>query len=227
MTDLQRLQLRASEIRARLATLGGIADLSDEQRAEIVSLRNEYGDTETRAQALTVAADAPVEQRTEHADFRALVGAANMGRIFDAAMEHRAADGAERELQVHLGLAPNQVPLAMLARAPVEMRATGVTPAPGNVGSTQSGDNCGCVPASVCYLVGCGHAHGWRRRGHLSGPDHQRRCRNPCRECRARRDGGRVQCGRAIARPDSSEFPLQPRGPGAVRGHGFSAPHEP
>ena len=57
MTDLQRLQLRAGDIRGRLAELGGLAEQTDETRAEIDKLRTEYTDVEKRASALTVASD--------------------------------------------------------------------------------------------------------------------------------------------------------------------------
>ena len=44
MTDLQKLELRAGEIRQRLAGLGGIETQTDETRAELSTLRTEYGD---------------------------------------------------------------------------------------------------------------------------------------------------------------------------------------
>ena len=59
MTDAQKLALRASEIRTRLAELAGIEEITDEQRAEIGTLRVEYATVETRAQAAIVAADEP------------------------------------------------------------------------------------------------------------------------------------------------------------------------
>ena len=152
MTDLQRAQLRASEIRARLATLGGAAELGDDERGELDRLRNEYGDVERRCQALTVAADTPVEVRTEALEMRALVGAGNVGRIFDAAMEHRPTDGADRELQAHLGLASNQVPLTLLRG--LEMRATGPTPAPANVAQNQAEIIPDVFPMSCAVFLG-------------------------------------------------------------------------
>ena len=51
MTALQKVQLRLSEIRKRLAELGAVEQMSDEQRTEIGTLRTEYGDLETRSQA--------------------------------------------------------------------------------------------------------------------------------------------------------------------------------
>ena len=136
MTDLQRLILRGGEIRTRLNELGSLPELTDEQRTEIGTLRNEYGDVERRTAALTIAGDGDGGTGTGEIRERvALAGRANVGEIFTAALEHRSTEGAEAELQTELGLNAHQIPLEML-RQPVETRA--VTPAPGNVGQTQA-----------------------------------------------------------------------------------------
>ena len=136
MTDLQRLILRGGEIRTRLNELGSLPELTDEQRTEIGTLRNEYGDVERRTAALTIAGDGdPGTGTGEIRERVALAGRANVGEIFTAALEHRSTEGAEREIQTELGLNAHQIPLEML-RLPVETRA--VTPAPGNVGQTQA-----------------------------------------------------------------------------------------
>ena len=59
MTDLMRLNLRATEIRARLSELAGVTDLTDEHRSELDTLRNEYRDNETKTGALMIAGDTP------------------------------------------------------------------------------------------------------------------------------------------------------------------------
>ena len=138
MTTAQKLAIRASEIRGRLAELAGVDELDDETRGELEKLRNEYTDVEKRSQAaiLSEAADPPVETRhreegdPEGREMRTLIGKCNVGRIFDSALEHRATDGPERELQEHHKLNENQVPLALL-----ETRA--VSPAPAQVGQNQ------------------------------------------------------------------------------------------
>lgn len=128
MTKLQRLQLRASEIRNRLNELGGAEDLTDEQRSEIETLRNEYSENETRQQALMVAGDEPqletrggegidvleTRESPEDRELAALIGRASLGRIVDNARENRSADGAEKELQDHYGMSGDQVPLVLL-----------------------------------------------------------------------------------------------------------------
>ena len=82
MTPAQTLALRASDIRSRLAELGGTPDLSDEQNTEISELRNEYTDVEKRSAALIVAGDKPIEpvvkeQRSEDREMDALIAGAS------------------------------------------------------------------------------------------------------------------------------------------------------
>ena len=136
MTNSQRLTIRASEIRQRLNDISGLEGdaLTDEVRAEESTLQTEYRDTETKLRASIASDPEPVETRhsdsPEGRELRLLIGRADCGAIYTAALEHRATDGATRELQEHYGLGPNQVPLGML-----EHRA--VTPAPANVGTDQ------------------------------------------------------------------------------------------
>ena len=131
MTTAQKLAIRASEIRGRLAELAGVDELNDETRSELGKLRNEYTDVETKAQAAILAEDPPIEVRhrtdPEGSEMRSLISQCNVGKIFDASVEHRSTDGPERELQEFHKLSENQVPLALL-----ETRA--VSPAPAQVG---------------------------------------------------------------------------------------------
>ena len=90
MRESQRLALRAGEIRTRLSELSGVADLTDELRSEIDTLRNKYGDVERRASAATIAEDLPAEVRSEgpeDREMRSLIDRANVGNIFEAALE--------------------------------------------------------------------------------------------------------------------------------------------
>ena len=82
----------------------------------------------------------------EGRELRSLIDRANVGNIFEAALEHRSTDGAEAELQTHFGLAANAIPMALL-----ETRA--VTPAPSDVGATQS-EIPGVFPQSCAALLG-------------------------------------------------------------------------
>lgn len=144
MTPLQTAEVRAGEIRIRLAELAAETELTDEHRAELDALRNEYTDTERRMAALriTESHQTPIESRTaEGGEYRAMLERANVGGVFDALLNHRAVTGVEAELQQHHGLAGNQLPLDLIRGAgrmgggPIEERA--VTPAPSNVGQNQ------------------------------------------------------------------------------------------
>ena len=184
MTPAQTLALRASDIRSRLAELGGTPDLSDEQNAEISELRNEYQDVEKRSAALIVAGDKPIEpvvkeQRSEDRELDGLIAGASIGQIFNAAIEKRATEGQTAELQTELKLAGNQIPLALL----LETRAAGVTNAPANVGQNQAEIIPAVFPQSCAAFLRHGHADCPGRRSDLSGSHDRRGCWLACRAC--------------------------------------------
>ena len=140
MTNVQKLTVRASEIRARLSELAEVAELTEEQRGELGTIRTEYRDTETKLQAAIVsegdAQPVPLGQggSAEDRAYSGLCGRANIGAIFQSLTERRSTEGAEAELQKHHNLAPHQVPLDLL-RAPEEHRA--ITAAPTNTATMQ------------------------------------------------------------------------------------------
>ena len=139
MTPLMELEIRAGEIRKRLSAIGGMAELTDEIRAEMETLTREYGDNDTKQAALKIGgivAPPPTETRTaEGRDFRQLVARANVGEIFDNVLNHRSVEGATAEMQKHFKLDTNQIPLALLVRSwpSEELETRAVTPAPGQV----------------------------------------------------------------------------------------------
>ena len=144
MTALQKLEVRAGEIRIRLAEIGGADDaLTDETRSELGTLRAEYTDVEHRMAAIRVSDGGNVATETttgtaQGRELRQLVGRSNVGEIFDSAFSHRVLDGATAEIQAEFGLGPNQVPLALLMGAwPDELEHRAVTPAPGQVDQNQ------------------------------------------------------------------------------------------
>ena len=151
MTPLQRLQLEASEKRQKINALLGTDDLTDEQRGELGALTTRMQDIEVETRAAIVAEPTPEPTDAGPGDreVRALIDGANVGAIFAATLEHRTTDGREREVQQHFGLAPNQIPLAML-----ESRATGVTPAPGDVGTNQAAIIPAVFPQSCAAFLG-------------------------------------------------------------------------
>ena len=131
MTDLQKLELRATELRKRLADIGTMAELSDETRSEMDTLKAEYTDNDSRQAALKIAGDVPAEpvetrQATdrEARELRDLRANIEFGRYVAAAMAGGGVhNGPELEYNQHLGLAANYFPMEMLAPKPLETRA--------------------------------------------------------------------------------------------------------
>ena len=162
MTRRQKLELRRHEIVTRLNEIGDVQGeaYSEEIRSEESGLKTELRQVDGRIEtALLAEGEDETRMAAEFGDdpegreLRALIGGASMGAIFTAALEHRATDGREAELQAHYKIGPNQVPLAML-RSPVETRA--VTPAPANVGQQQAQIIAGVFPMACATFLGVG-----------------------------------------------------------------------
>ena len=153
MTDKQRLELRQSVIRSRLAEIAGL-ESTVEIRAEIDTLGTEYGTNETTLRAYTIAADAePVEVRSNEDRQRAeLLKQANVGQLVFDLLNGRATSGQMAEYQREYGLADNEISVRMLADDEIETRA--VTPAPGNVGQSQQPIVPFVFPSSVGAFMG-------------------------------------------------------------------------
>ena len=118
-------------------------ELTDELRSEVGTLRTEFQDIETRQQALITAGDldeledGKIETREDN-ELAELEKRCNAGEVYTAAFDGSVTSGAIRELQDHLGLSYNQVPLALIRRHNEEQLETrAVTPAPANVGADQ------------------------------------------------------------------------------------------
>ena len=159
MTKRQKLELRRHAITRRLVEIGDLDGdaYSDEARTEETDLKTELRELDPRIE--TAIMSEGDEQRAMAGDFVDpadreridLERRASVGAVFVATLEHRATDGATAELQQHLKLTPNQVPLALL-REPVEARA--VTPAPTNVGQNQAAIVPGVFPQSCAAFLG-------------------------------------------------------------------------
>ena len=130
--------LKLSEIREKLNDLNAVADPTAEQQTEerglVADLKTSETEYRESLQAEDDARTTPTAPDAETRERLALVSRASLGAIFARAVEHRATEGAESELQAALDLAPNQVPIDLL-RAPVEHRA--ITPAPTHVGASE------------------------------------------------------------------------------------------
>ena len=132
MTEAQRLELRASEIRSRLNEIAGTDELTDEIRQESDRLGTQYRDVEVRRRAAIIAEDVETtETATAPADAEArerveLRGRAAFGRYLGAAFGGRMPDGPEAEYAAACGAPAGQIPLDLFESdrpAPVEHRA--------------------------------------------------------------------------------------------------------
>ena len=151
MKASQKIALEMSTKREKLNVLLSADELSDEQRAELGVLSTRMQQLEVEARAAILAEDETTITRTDVVDgedreLRSLIGRANVGNIFEAALEHRATVGPEAELQTHYRVAANAIPLALL-----ETRA--VTPAPSDVGQSQSAIIPGVFPMSCAAFM--------------------------------------------------------------------------
>ena len=125
LTQTQKLTIRASEIRSKLLAFSKQPDLSTDDKAAITKLETQLGDTETQLRAAIKAEG--TETRSDGGEVEAiqrLSDRANVGAIFQAAVEKRSTDGAEAEIQAHFKIPAHSIPLAML-----EERAVATVPA--------------------------------------------------------------------------------------------------
>ena len=142
MTNAQRLELRASEIRQRLNELSGMAELTDETRAEMDTLSIEYADVERQKRAALLAGDVPeVPEPTDAGETREindLIERAAIRNYLVSAASGEPVKGAELELrQAILGddAPETYMPLDMLL--PLETRADASTDVASSIQHTQ------------------------------------------------------------------------------------------
>ena len=126
MDDLQRVSLELSRTKARLNELGMTEELTEAQANEIDTLGASYQTLEKRSQALLLASDplTPAVADSESQELAQLEQRAELGGIIHSLLGGQQTVGAERELQAHLKLSGNQIPLSMLAApSPLEQRS--------------------------------------------------------------------------------------------------------
>ena len=144
MTDLQKIQSRLGAVRIRLSEIAG-AELTEETRGELETLRIEYADLERRADAARMAGDASPDiptttETSEGKEFRDLRTRSNISDVFNHITGGGAITGAVAELQQHHGMLSSMIPLELLVRnwpTDGELETRAVTPAPSNVGQQQ------------------------------------------------------------------------------------------
>ena len=151
MKASQKIALEMSTKREALNALLAVDEMDEAQRTEMGVLTTRMQHLEVEARAAILAEDVPVVTTTtatdgEDRELRSVIDRANVGNIFEAALEHRATTGPEAELQAHFKLAANSIPLTML-----ETRA--VTPAPGQVAQNQSAIIPGVFPQSCAAFL--------------------------------------------------------------------------
>ncbi len=136
-TKLRQLRDRQSKERGRVAELAVADALTDETRAELDAIETGTPDLERQLRAATSAVEAEeTEQRdaattghkegldTEDRERAELRDKVKLGGYVAAAIEQRAAVGAEAEYNAAVGLSGNRFPLELLA--PPEQRAARV-----------------------------------------------------------------------------------------------------
>ena len=153
MTDRQKLELRQSAIRGRLAELG-TAEGTEDGKAEIDTLAVEYGSNEARIRAFMVAGDEPVETTTkgtkETKERAELYQKASVGDLVYALVNGKSSvKGAMAELQQEHGLGDNEIHIRQLSP-----ETYAVTPAPGNVGEVQQPIIPYVFPSSAAAFLG-------------------------------------------------------------------------
>ena len=151
MTNLQKLQLRQSELRSAShdfyeLEMRSVNGLNADQKAKSAALVSKLKDGETKIQAAMRAESEP--STSEGREWSDLEGRFDLGEMFDNVMEHRASTGAIAEIQQERGLAPNDIPVESI----MEHRA--VTPAPTDVGQSQSQIEGYVFPRSVADFIG-------------------------------------------------------------------------
>ena len=147
MTPTQKIQVRMSETREKINGMAEIRNDDADKLAERQKLVDEVQALEAELRAAIKADDAD-DTTPEKREWAALNGSFDLGEMFTNVTEHRASDGAIAEVQKERGLGANDIPTEML----MEQRL--VTPAPGDVGQTQTEITGFVFPQSVAAFMG-------------------------------------------------------------------------
>ena len=208
MKESLKLQVEISKLQEKANAEG----VTDEQRT---AYRKENADLQKRFREAVEAEHREAEENRgdengtpEQRELATLEARADVGAIFDATLAGRPTEGAEAELQKHLGMAANQVPLALMRERNlpdlpgVERRTTGGTAAPADVGQTQNAIIPAVFPQSAAAWLGVSmpEAASWGRGVHRLCPP-PRRCAHPGGERRS----GRQRSGVHGAHPHPVE----------------------
>ena len=145
MTPTQRIQIRMSETREKINELVAAQSAEDISRRDTLSAEHKAQEAELRA---AIEAEGAAHTSTETREWADLNNRFDLGEMFTNVMEHRVSTGPIGEVQKERGIAANAIPTEIL----MEKRA--VTPAPGDVGQTQSQITGYVFPQSVAAFLG-------------------------------------------------------------------------
>ena len=144
MTPTQKIQVRMSETREKINGMTEVRDGDADKLAEREKLTAELKAQEAELRAAIEAEGSKTSESREWADVSSRF---DLGEMFANVTEHRASAGAIAEVQKERGLGANDIPTEML----MEKRA--VTPAPANVGRTQTEITGFVFPQSVAAFM--------------------------------------------------------------------------
>ena len=153
MTLTQKLTIERAEIQNKLnqdkyIEIRGTDADGAERLAEAKALRDQLNHVNVKL-IEAIKADGGADNGTpESREWSDLSGRFDLGEMFTNVMEHRASAGAIAEVQAERGLGGNDIPTEML----METRA--VTPAPTDVGQTQTQITGFVFPQSVAAFMG-------------------------------------------------------------------------
>ena len=146
MTPTQKIQIRMSETREKLNDLVAAESADDITQRDKLSAELKAMETELRT---AIELDGAASTTAESREWAGLNSRFDLGELFSGVVEHRASSGVIAEVQKERGLSANDIPTELLM---VEHRA--VTPAPTDVGQSQSQITGYVFPQSVAAFLG-------------------------------------------------------------------------
>ena len=140
-----KIQLRMSELRQKINDTPEIRVDDADKLAERKRLTDQLKAQEVELRAAIEAEDNKTPESREWADVSSRF---DLGEMFSQVVEHRASSGAIAEVQSERGLGANDIPTDML------MAKRAVTPAPAEVGQSQTEITGFVFPQSVAAFLG-------------------------------------------------------------------------
>ena len=153
MNRLVKAQLALESRRSELGKLLDLEERGEDYQGKLEEAKAAVAAAQADLQTAAQAEPEVQERRQDNpagAELRALEERANVGELYDSILSHGQPHGAMAELQQHLGLQANQIPLSLITG--FEERA--VTPAPGQVGQNQQGIIAYVFPQSAASFLG-------------------------------------------------------------------------